>query len=188
MSITHTTRLSLDAPAGAVDLEAWLFGLSDEEYPACAQGHHGAGTHADERGRGMVNVEWVGGHLIVQHYRFVRARASSVELYSAASRAHLMHVIPVAAAVRGTLLVTPGGPASSDFACSVDVALPRILNLVARLTLLGYFLRRHVEHEAPRFVADIQRKQRRPVEPDHLAVRSGAPASDARASRPGRHP
>jgi len=69
MPISHTAKVATKEPSEEIDLGTWIFGLSDRDYRACAKGHHGAGTYTDENGRGMVNVESVGGHLIVQHYR-----------------------------------------------------------------------------------------------------------------------
>jgi hypothetical protein len=109
----------------------------------------------------MVNVESVGGHLIVQHYREVHADRSSVEMYSAASRVYLFHLVPVAAAVRWRLGVTPNSATASEFTCTVDVTLPAVLQVVARLSFLGRFLRQHVEEETPGFAADISRKLHR---------------------------
>ena len=44
----------------------------------------------DEQGRGMINVESIGGNLIVQHYRCVRAISSvRCEMYSPSSRVYL---------------------------------------------------------------------------------------------------
>jgi hypothetical protein len=71
--------MTLDVPCAEIDLESWLFGLSDAEYQACARGHQAAGVFNDEHGRGMVNVESIGGNLIVQHYRAVRAERSDTE-------------------------------------------------------------------------------------------------------------
>ncbi len=92
MNLQRVARATLEVPAAEVDLGSWLFALSDEEYQACARGHHGAGVIDDERGRGMVNVESIGGNLIVQHYRPVRAERSDGDVLhdeqgvSAASR------------------------------------------------------------------------------------------------------
>ncbi len=158
MPISHTATVAVNEPAGEIDLDAWIFGLSDEDYRACAKGHHGAGMYADKHGRGMVNVESVGGHLIVQHYREVHSEPSTVELYSAASRVYLFHVVPVAATVRWRLALAETSPTASDFTCTVDVTLPPALQVVARLTFLGRSLRRHVEEEAPNFADDISRK------------------------------
>jgi hypothetical protein len=153
MPFSHTAHVTLDAPSDEIDLEAWLFGLSDADYQACAKGHHGAGVFTDEHGRGMVNVESIGGYLIVQHNRCVRADRSIVEMYSSASRVYLFHLVPVAVAVRWTLEVKPKAAAASAFFCTVGVKLPPVLGALARLTLLGHFLRRHVEEEALGFEA-----------------------------------
>jgi hypothetical protein len=161
MPISHTSTVTIDEPIDEIDLAAWIFGLSDEDYQACAKGHHGAGTYQDEQGRGMVNVESVGGHLIVQHYRAVHADPSSVEMFSAASRVYLFHLVPVAAAVRWKLGLTRSSDTASGFTCTVDVSLPAVLQVVARLCFLGHFLRRHVEEEAPAFAADLSRKRDR---------------------------
>jgi hypothetical protein len=158
MPISHTAHVTLDAPSDEIDLEAWLFELSDADYQTCAKGHRGAGVFADEQGRGMINVESIGGNLIVQHYRRVRADRSFVEMYSPASRVYLFHLVPVAAGVRWTLDVSPETSTASDFACTVQVHLPPVLGVLARLSLLGHFLGRHVDDEARGFAADITRK------------------------------
>jgi hypothetical protein len=160
MSISHTAHVTLNEPSDQIDLEAWLFELSDSDYQACAKGHQAAGVFVDEQGRGMVNVESIGGNLIVQHYRPLSADRSSVEMYSPASRVYLFHVVPVAAAVRWTLDVSPETATTSDFTCTVQVDLPPVLAFLARLSFLGHFLGRHVQEEAQGFAADITRKSR----------------------------
>ncbi len=150
--------MTLNAPSDEIDLEAWLFGLSDPEYQACARGHHGAGVFDDEQGRGMINVESIGGNLIVQHYRSVHADRSLVEMYSPASRVYLFHLVPVAAGVKWTLEATRMAGTASGFACTVQVHLAPVLELLARLSFLGYFLGNHVDEEAQGFAADITRK------------------------------
>ncbi|GAA3604430.1 hypothetical protein GCM10022419_106440 [Nonomuraea rosea] len=161
MTIKHTAYATVDAPSPEIDLENWLLGLSDDEYRACARGHHGAGTYTDEKGRGMVNAESVGGNLIIQHYRVVRAEKSFVEMYSTASRIYLFHLVPVTGAVRWTLTATPQSATSSTFVCSVEVILPRVLAVLARTIVLGLFIRRHCEEETVNFAADIMRKHRK---------------------------
>ena len=158
MSISHTAHVALNEPSDQIDLENWLFELSDSDYQACAKGHRGAGVFSDDQGRGMVNVESIGGNLIVQHYRCVRADRSSVELYSAASRVYLFHLAPITAGVRWTLDVKPRAAGGSELACTVQVELPPVLSVLARLTFLGHFLGNHVEEEALGFAADIARK------------------------------
>lgn len=172
--ISHTAHVTLNASSDEIDLEAWLFGLSDADYQACAKGHRGAGVFADQQGRGMINVESIGGNLIVQHYRSVRADRSAVEMYSRASRVYLFHLLPVVAGVRWTLEVSPETPTASDFACTVQVDLSRILGSLARLNMLSDFLERHVDEEAAGFAADITRKHHEaPGEGDRQRAQDG---------------
>jgi len=172
--ISHTAHVTLNASSDEIDLEAWLFGLSDADYQACAKGHQGAGVFADQQGRGMINVESIGGNLIVQHYRSVRADRSAVEMYSRASRVYLFHLLPVVARVRWTLEVSPETPTASDFACTVQVDRSRILGSLARLSLLSDFLERHVDEEAAGFAADITRKHHEaPGEGDRQRAQDG---------------
>jgi hypothetical protein len=51
---------------------------------------------------------------------------------------YLFHLVPVAAAVRWNLEVTPQGPTASDFACTVEVRLRPVLEVLARLSFLGH--------------------------------------------------
>jgi hypothetical protein len=165
MPISHTAQVALNTPSNEIDLDAWLFGLSDADYQACAKGHQAAGVFTDDQRRGMINVESIGGNLIVQHYRSARTDRSNVEMYSPASRVYLLHLVPVTAGVRWKLKVTPTTAAASEFACTVEVDLPPILSVLARLSLLGHFLRKHVDEEAEGFAADITRKHHRRPEP-----------------------
>ena len=68
-----TQQAVIDAPIDQVDLEKWLFTLSDSEYQAAAHGHRAAGTFTEDGVRGTINVESIGGTLMVQHYHEVSA-------------------------------------------------------------------------------------------------------------------
>jgi hypothetical protein len=59
----------INAPIEKVDLADWLFGLSDAEYQRCSPAHIAAGTTRSEDGKRMsINVEMIGGSIVVQHY------------------------------------------------------------------------------------------------------------------------
>jgi uncharacterized DUF497 family protein len=59
----------VNAPKEKVDLADWLFGLSDAEYQRCSPAHIAAGTTRSEDGKRMsINVEMIGGSIVVQHY------------------------------------------------------------------------------------------------------------------------
>jgi hypothetical protein len=59
----------INAPFERVDLPAWCYTLSDAEYQACSPAHYGAGASTAADGRRMsLNVEIIGGSVMVQHY------------------------------------------------------------------------------------------------------------------------
>ena len=41
MSVSRTAHVTLNEPSDQIDLEAWLFGLSDSDNQTCAKGHQG---------------------------------------------------------------------------------------------------------------------------------------------------
>jgi hypothetical protein len=52
-----------------VDIADWVFTLPDAEYQRCSPAHIAAGFTTSDDGRRMsLNVETIGGHLMVQHY------------------------------------------------------------------------------------------------------------------------
>jgi hypothetical protein len=60
---------TIHAPIEKVDIPAWCFGLSESEYQSCSPAHVSAGATTAPDGRRMsINVEILGGSLMVQHY------------------------------------------------------------------------------------------------------------------------
>ena len=59
----------IHAPIEHVDIPTWCFSLPESEYQACSPAHYSAGTTTAPDGRRMsINVEVIGGSLIVQPY------------------------------------------------------------------------------------------------------------------------
>ena len=59
----------IQAPLETIDLPAWCFTLPESEYQACSPAHCSAGATTAPNGRRMsINVEILGGSLMVQHY------------------------------------------------------------------------------------------------------------------------
>jgi hypothetical protein len=57
------------APIESVDIPAWCFSLPESEYQSCSPAHCSAGVTTAPDGRRMsINVEILGGSLMVQHY------------------------------------------------------------------------------------------------------------------------
>jgi hypothetical protein len=61
---------TIHAPLSQVDIAEWLLNLPDAEYQRCAPPDHiAAGSTITDDGRPMsINVEQIGGSLMVQHY------------------------------------------------------------------------------------------------------------------------
>jgi len=59
----------INAPIGKIDIPTWCFNLSEKEYQGCSPAHIAAGfTTASDGKRMSINVETIGGSLMVQHY------------------------------------------------------------------------------------------------------------------------
>jgi hypothetical protein len=59
----------IEAPIELIDIPAWLYSLPTEEYRRCSPQHIAAGaTFADDGKRMSINVEMIGGSLLVQNY------------------------------------------------------------------------------------------------------------------------
>ncbi len=59
----------INAPINKIDLPAWAFSLPEHEYQGCSPAHVAAGATTAPDGRRMsINVEIIGGTLMVQHY------------------------------------------------------------------------------------------------------------------------
>ena len=60
---------TVNAPIEKVDIPSWCFALPESEYQACSPAHCSAGATISPDGRRMsINVEIIGGSLMVQHY------------------------------------------------------------------------------------------------------------------------
>jgi hypothetical protein len=155
-----TSEAVLPFAPGEVDLEGWLYGMSDADYQRAAPQHRALGVFHQDGRRGMVNVEAIGHALLIQHYAEVTSGPAFVELRSARSQAYLMRVWPVRIGVRWTMAVEPATEGSSMFRCTVETELSPVLAFLARLTGVTHAIRRHTEVETTGFAADIERKLR----------------------------
>jgi hypothetical protein len=59
----------INAPLEQIGIPSWCFNLPDDEYQGCSPAHFAAGATTAPDGRRMsINVEMIGGSLMVQHY------------------------------------------------------------------------------------------------------------------------
>src|SRR5262245_11131882 len=67
--VDSSVSATIHAPIENVDIPSWCFTLPEVEYQACSPAHCAAGTTTSPDGRRMsINVEIIGGSLMVQHY------------------------------------------------------------------------------------------------------------------------
>jgi len=67
--VDSSVSATIHAPFENIDIPSWCFTLAEAEYQACSPAHCSAGTTTSPDGRRMsINVEIIGGSLMVQHY------------------------------------------------------------------------------------------------------------------------
>jgi len=155
-----TSQTIIDIPTSRIDLLKWMATMSDSDYQACSRRHRAAGTFREGSSLGMVNVESIGGNLLVQHYQMVKGEASQVVMHSKKSRAYILHLFPATVEVIWTVEIELQNSDSTIFRCTVETRLPTFLQVVASPALLSFFIRRHTIEETLGFAADIERKAR----------------------------
>jgi hypothetical protein len=81
--VNSSVSATIQAPIETIDIPSWCFTLPEAEYQACSPAHYSAGATTAPDGRRMsINVEVIGGSLIVQHYVEDIARPDHLRLVS----------------------------------------------------------------------------------------------------------
>src|ERR1700675_5150602 len=81
--VNSSFSATINAPIEKIDIPTWCFSLPEAEYQACSPAHCSAGSTTAPDGRRMsINVEILGGSLIVQHYIEEVARPEHLRLGS----------------------------------------------------------------------------------------------------------
>lgn len=157
MELTHTVPLPVNAHA--LDLADWIFGMTDEEYQACARGHHAMGVIGGARRLGLVNVEQIATTLLIQHYATQVAEPAHVRFVSAATEGLLMRTVPTTVSVWWDMTIVPGDRSgSSELCCSIGFEAPAWVNVAGALIGNTHFLRKHLVEETAGFSRDITHK------------------------------
>lgn len=155
----------INAPIESVDIPLWCFTLPDHEYQACSPAHFAAAATTAPDGRRMsINVEVVGGSLMVQHYVEEIAEPTHLRLVS-----HSDLFTPTGRTkidVIWDLQVAKVDDASCEFTNTVhSSAPPEMLEFLAKqgLALDPFRLARrpnseaHNRQETPMFAKSIER-------------------------------
>lgn len=156
MKFSHSVEI--DVPTAAIDLGQWIFGMSDAEYQQCAKGHRAMGVFGDAERSGMINVESIGGSLLIQHYKTQFLREDHVSFVSSKSRAYLMHLVPIPVWVGWDMQVGEAAHGKSDFRCTIEVVLPLVVRIVGPVTGTNHFIKRHLIEETKCFAEHLIKK------------------------------
>jgi hypothetical protein len=74
---------TINAPLDRIDIPQWCFNLAEREYQSCSPAHVSAGVTTSPNGQRMsINVEIIGGSLMVQHYVETLSRKDHLVLES----------------------------------------------------------------------------------------------------------
>lgn len=155
----------INAPIERVDIPAWCFSLPDDEYQGCSPAHFAAGSTKARDGRRMsINVEVIGGSLMVQHYVEQAAGPhhlildSISDLFTPSGRTKIL--------VMWELSVKSIGPGKCEFSCHVRTrATPELWEFLARQGIpFDFFCAQrqpmsiaHIKGETPFFAASLER-------------------------------
>ena len=156
MKFTHSVPLPVST--SVVDLAEWIFGMTDEEYRACAKGHHAMGVIGGAKRLGLINVEEIAGTLIVQHYRAVTAMPDHIHFVSDASEGFLIHLVPFNMHVWWDMSVVPAGEGTSVLHCSIGFEVPGWVTAASAVVGNNHFVRKHLVEETCNFAKDMTAK------------------------------
>ena len=144
------------APKEAFNLHEWVFTLSDKDYQTTARGHIAAGSSIHTDGtQTSVNVESVGGNLLVQHYVAEVKEPDYVKMVSF-SDIWLMKLVHTVVKVTWEMLLISVSENECKFQNTVLVEHPNfIMKVLSALALGGFFVRKHNEEETPLFAENL---------------------------------
>ena len=144
------------APKEAFNLHEWVFTLSDKDYQTTARGHIAAGSSIHTDGtQTSVNVESVGGNLLVQHYVAEVKEPDYVKMVSF-SDIWLMKLVHTVVKVTWEMRLISVSENECKFQNTVLVEHPNvIMKVLSALALGGFFVRKHNEEETPLFAENL---------------------------------
>jgi hypothetical protein len=150
------------APLESVDLSAWAFHLSSEEYVGCAPEHHGSVQAALPGGkRVFVSVETIGGSFMTHDYVEEIAERSRVRAISSSSQLWWGRALPTTMKVTWDVRLAPLTKQTCQLSCEilVETADDALLAAIARQPAGTVdSVQAHCARETPMFAADMERK------------------------------
>ncbi|MEJ0050123.1 MAG: hypothetical protein WDN02_02715 [Methylovirgula sp.] len=164
-----TAKFHINAPTAAIDITDWLYNVPESEYAACtpiSKAHVSAGFTTSPDGKPMsINVEDIGGALIVEHYNPVISEKLHCRVESVSTL--LIGRIYTTARVTWELIATPKSGTHHEFTNNVWVHTTEKYDQYLEALRIPYEEARHrfqlaIEahnaEETPYFAAGIEKK------------------------------
>jgi len=150
------------APIESLDLSAWAFHLSSDEYVGCAPEHQGSVQAALPSGkRVFVSVETIGGSFMTNDYVEEIAERSRMRAVSSSSQLWWGPALPTAMKVTWDVRLEPLSGKDCQLRCEilVETADEALLAAIARQPAGAVdSVQAHCSRETPMFAADMERK------------------------------
>ena len=151
----------INVPVEQINLYEWLINITENDYKSFSKAHRAIGITKIDNVESMINVESIGGNLLVQHYKIQQKQKHLLVLYSQKSEAYLFHSVKVYVSVEWKMTVKQKDERSSFFICEIGVIYPnKLLKIASSLVAGSYFLRNHINEEGPLFAKNIEAKFR----------------------------
>lgn len=161
---------TVSAPLETIDLGEWLFTLSSEEYAACATGHQSAAQGRLPSGKRVsINLEFVAGYFMVQHYIEQLAQRDRVVVVSPNTVMWIDDERFVLTQITWELWVTATEDRNCTLTCKVTVETQNEM-FAQRAQEANRGIppdqtpfQRHLDEETPLFAKDIEGKAKQGV-------------------------
>jgi hypothetical protein len=165
--VLHNVRASaiMRVPIGRVDVAAWVFSLTSEDYVRCAPGEHqGAMQAKGADGKPVfISVETIGGNFMTHHYVAKRTTPDSMLAVSPHSQIWSADGILRVMQVSWALSVAPSDDGSCRLTCGILVETPDAdlaTRWAGRPAGTPNPVEAHCMVETPLYAADLERKAR----------------------------
>ena len=152
----------INAPLDSLDLSAWAFHLTSQEYVSCAPEHHGSVQAPLPDGkRVFISVETIAGSFMAHQYIEDITERNHLRAISSDSQLWWGPKLPTAMKVTWDVRVAPLSPQTCQLTCDilVETSDAALLAAVAKIPPGAPDpVQAHCSRETPMFAADMERK------------------------------
>ncbi len=157
MRVTKT--FPIDLPMEQIDMHRWVRELTTEDYASFTPAHKALGSFVHGSRFFMVNVECIGGDMLIQHYELVDHSRSHVTFYSHRTKGYVFRWVPVTFSAPWEMSLRGVSAHSCELTCTIGAEFDSpLLGALAWLNGSRFFIRRHLAAEGVAFARHIELK------------------------------